>query len=893
MFTLDASCFDYLKARIREALEEVTARRREEAELFAPEALEALETFCRDRLIQTEEQAVGQLIREKSMKDPGFMLRIFQGQEEKMILECTAEVREELLRDGGETLYARFPVLREKEEIILADWKAAAGEFMTHLARARQEISRQLFGGRPIGRVTGLRLGAGDIHRHGRMVIGVSTDAGRCYYKPRDCTLDAAWRELTERWFSDATCAPVVVTGEGFGFHSELVHAGVETEEDIDRFYRHFGMLAALFQALGTTDMHCQNFISCGTKPCAVDLETVLGQEDGQEEDPILSFPPTGDIMNSPARSKLLPELVSHNLLLSALYVETEENAGLPRLRGKPVTVEGREKVFIAGYREGYARILAHREEMEEVFRPCREAAVRMIPLNSIYFSELIRMLNRPGNLVSPEKQGEALRMLRDVNDYQGAGTEEAILRYNAQCILRGEIPYFCVRAAGRDLCGGDPGEVLIRDYYALSPLEGAERRLKKMSEKNRRFGEDYIRERLRQAPLRDPKPREARRIPGERLPAAAAEQELGKLLRLLEETEVHHTDGSVSWISETDQEETLTTGYVQYSWSGVGWLCGRILQTPCLAGLHEKARELGGACLEGFDRFRFHLRGREKAAGAFGPGLNRGMGGYIAALEALRRGGMEGAEELLAFFSEPARQLSLNPHGSPEILLKSGNPWNIMNGTAGLALALDYLEEEQDPAVFARLGEQLTGGIRTEKTDAWYGAAGIGTALACCGERTGEERFLRGAAEAFGHAASRLGEEEKKGKDPSAGKAGGLYACASLALRRSEIPEARELLRAAEGIMKGQDTLCATDRLTEGNAMTALAYLAGPGDGAEACGRILSAMWEEKKECGFFRTRGAGMKPCFDPSVFFGTAGVGIVLTEYCRALGRQKQER
>ena len=89
-----------------------------------------------------------------------------------------------------------MPLLAEQEERIRSNFVESQAELLDRVLCYRNSISKQFYGGAPITRIESF-VGIGeDVHRRGRSVTGIRTDAGTFYYKPRDCRIDMTYRQM-------------------------------------------------------------------------------------------------------------------------------------------------------------------------------------------------------------------------------------------------------------------------------------------------------------------------------------------------------------------------------------------------------------------------------------------------------------------------------------------------------------------------------------------------------------------------------------------------------------------------------------------------------------------------------------------------------------------------
>ena len=204
--------------------------------------------------------------------------------EEKMAAAGT--LLAELEQEGDCLLFERWPLLWGELERSVARFDRWLDELLYRVEEHRGEISKEFFGGADFGKITGLSADQADLHFHGRSAAVVRTEKGPFLYKPRSCGLDDFYCRLVGRWFSDITRAPKTVPGEGYGFCQFIVGETPGSPEDTSAYFENFGGLCALFQALGSSDLHYENFIAQGRYPVLVDVETLLTPSPKMWSDP-------------------------------------------------------------------------------------------------------------------------------------------------------------------------------------------------------------------------------------------------------------------------------------------------------------------------------------------------------------------------------------------------------------------------------------------------------------------------------------------------------------------------------------------------------------------------------------------------------------------------------
>ena len=83
---------------------------------------------------------------------------------------------------------------------------------------------------------------------------------------------------------------------------------------------------------------------------------------------------------------------------------------------------------------------------------------------------------------------------------------DPVITGYEAACLCRGDIPYFCTEFDGCSLCGGETDEIIRPAYFRRSAKEMAVDFLDSLSEADLLFEKGLIREYLSNIPCREDK---------------------------------------------------------------------------------------------------------------------------------------------------------------------------------------------------------------------------------------------------------------------------------------------------------------------------------------------------------------------------------------------------
>jgi type 2 lantibiotic biosynthesis protein LanM len=178
--------------------------------------------------------------------------------------------------------FQEYPVLARVVHVTTQNWLKAVSEFVQRLSNDWAVLESQ-FGDatQGLGRLTSVKMGAGDVHRGGRSVFIAYFDSGTAVvYKPRALEVDRHFAALLvwlrRRGADPDLKVPSVIDRGDYGWAEYVKAKPCESSEDIARFYRRHGALLAVLYALDATDVHIENLIASGDHPVLVDLESLF-----------------------------------------------------------------------------------------------------------------------------------------------------------------------------------------------------------------------------------------------------------------------------------------------------------------------------------------------------------------------------------------------------------------------------------------------------------------------------------------------------------------------------------------------------------------------------------------------------------------------------------------
>lgn len=838
---------------------------------------------------------------------------------------AVADARQSLARHLQETNLATVdeaaPLLRDVLGLRTKRFTAVTAELCERMGRNRNGVARELFGSRDIGKITAISSQMGDSHNGGRSTTVITCEAGRFVYKPHDCRIDAWFASIARNYMSGAFAQPKTIVCEdangAWGIQQYMERRAVANEEGLARYWHNMGRAMALFQALGSEDMHCENVVAVGEHPSLIDAETVLTCEPLVLGNPLASPSPNHvlsgfehDLALTLVKSGLMPSPQNKTDNSSPLLAHGYNC--LPMLGTSEHDVRGHEDNLLAGFEEGLALLAERREELARDVMRVANVLVRGLVRNTQLYARLLRRLQR-SDAFTAQKREALLGQLRTHVAHGGESTRLDLVAGEISSLREGDIPIFHAEAGSHAVMGADGTS--YQHALTSSAMERALARIQSLDEAHRTFCVEVLDANLHRAYLPDdtlipPRDRSATPLTSQETIAAAHE-----VFWDLEKLVLHAPSGEASWLFRNAKYGILMSSTVSLAdgLGGVAVFLATLAARTNNSQTRKRALLRIHDCLSRIDTALALLEEVPVVLEASVPwGLASGIGGVVRSLDHMVRelGHRDGfGQEAQRSEGLLLRLLSIVERCDIEHALHAG----VYDGLSGLLLAIGgchtMRQEPRTRTMAERLVRRLleirnlaakdgtilwrTGDAKWPVSGFGHGQAGIAAALA-----TAAEAFELDVADAVRDALAWEVHtyDEKLGSWPDLRESPLSTTCmhgicsgapgiglASLMAARLDNVAVREL---AHALLELSDRAClelappSRDTLCCGGLAVA-EYLLTRGLRAEAGGIIAGTVGRRRSLGGYVFTHD-GMRMTDEPDLFDGLSGVGYALLRY-----------
>ncbi len=132
--------------------------------------------------------------------------------------------------------------------------------------------------------ITSVQGGASDSHNHGKSTILFTINNKKLVYKFHNNDILSFYNQLL-KYLNEIS--PIFslyqiksISGENYCIEEFIEHQSCTQIEEIQEYYRKYGVLIAITHLLGSSDLHMENLIADGADPVLVDTETLLIAEE-------------------------------------------------------------------------------------------------------------------------------------------------------------------------------------------------------------------------------------------------------------------------------------------------------------------------------------------------------------------------------------------------------------------------------------------------------------------------------------------------------------------------------------------------------------------------------------------------------------------------------------
>ncbi|MEO1056849.1 MAG: type 2 lanthipeptide synthetase LanM [Actinomycetota bacterium] len=481
-------------------------------------------------------------------------------------------------RDAWLDVFALYPVLARVVGTASFYWREATLELIARVAADRTLLAREFADGAPIACVDSIESDAGDVHRGGRAVAIVGFDGGRhVVYKPKNLDVGAALVGLLgELSTESAGVSPRSIVTRGAYTWEQFVPTAPTDDPGVARFYRRYGELIRIVQALGGYDITYENLVAHGDRPEIIDLETMFRAPSRYGDDSAaldlellrrslrgpgatamlstgvgadvgrraLRMSPleADDSVQAPFRQPRLQRDEEGRFRLGWEYTDSPRDNPVPQVDG--VGADPREHLdeVLVGYRNMDERLAAERSQLTAPDGPLAQlggAPVRFLNRNSYIYSRMIQQSLSPDRLVDGvRREIEIDRFWKSLTvDPHGA----AFIADEVNAVRQLDIPLMQSLPGSTDVILND--ERVAADVFHRPALPGLLDELASLNAATRSTNLALVRSHLH---CIDPRP-QLDRLPTERRTPSVGLGDAVDIARAVAEQAVQR-DGRVGW---------------------------------------------------------------------------------------------------------------------------------------------------------------------------------------------------------------------------------------------------------------------------------------------------------------------------------------------------------
>lgn len=416
------------------------------------------------------------------------------------------------------SFYEEYRELARLIALSLVQWVEQIAEILLRLEKDLPLLEKTFNEGRPLGKISRLEQGMGDMHHGGRSVSLLTfTSKKSLFYKPKELGISEAFssfiNELNDLGLSPSLKTYRILSRDDYGWEEPVNQKPCKNLAEVRRYYERAGMLLCIFYILEGKDLHYGNVVASGEYPVLIDVEmlfqsNILVYTNEARERSVLSvgllpafcFEKIGeegiDISGLGLKEEvvsMLPEWENINTdLMTPVYKKKALSTSHQQViyNGEVMSAEDNVEAIISGFRTMYRFIQEKRKESWiTLMAACN---VRILIRPTRFYSRLLERLWTPHIILNKNLQEEELAIL---SDHLGRGGERLspIAEEEKKALLEGDIPCFYTLPSSRDLFVKN--KLIVKNCLEKPALENILISLQQMSDSNLHLQELLIRQ--------------------------------------------------------------------------------------------------------------------------------------------------------------------------------------------------------------------------------------------------------------------------------------------------------------------------------------------------------------------------------------------------------------
>lgn len=415
----------------------------------------------------------------------------------------------DLLKDVQyvDTVYQKYPgllhYLDKLEEIQVCFWE----ELLGRLVSDWEEI-KEYFYIDAESHVLSIQRSGSDFHCKGKSVVIIETDRKNILYKPHPIENEVFLQTLLADIYRDLVLKRFFyreLDKKSYGWVEEVTWEECGSNDEVIRFYKRVGVLAATAYVLGIGDLHYENIIAHGEFPVIIDAETLFQhmeplyqwKEKTTDFYSVLSsglFPGgTADLNTAGITGgdgcislKKIPVIMNDKtseMCVDYQKVPMPKGKNHVRYQGKAAGWEGYEQEILEGFRLTYEWFRENKDKvLENILDSKDKLRSRYVSGGTQFFGLSLFASVHPELMTSI--YGRQYYMEKIFKDRK-LGNQEM------EAILRGDIPCFFRNLTDQSIYDGQ--KITACDFFESIIVEKMEWRLKGLCVEDRILQEKVI----------------------------------------------------------------------------------------------------------------------------------------------------------------------------------------------------------------------------------------------------------------------------------------------------------------------------------------------------------------------------------------------------------------